>query len=86
MLAWVEASAEGDKEATQRILDYFRDDIERLSGFLRMPREEAVQTLTLELLELVRTVRTRRAPAAAGCAEEKTAYEAEDAAPKTKSG
>ncbi|MBB6672910.1 helix-turn-helix domain-containing protein [Cohnella nanjingensis] len=84
VLAWVEASGQGDKEATEKIIAYFREDIERLSRYMRMPREEAVQTLTLELIELVREVRTRRPRA--GCAEGTVPYAGGKSVAAKKSG
>ena len=50
----VQAAAFGDQEAALKILSLFEADIERLSRFMRMPRDEAKQALTLELLELIR--------------------------------
>lgn len=49
----VQAAGRGDQEAMLRLLALFEADIDRLSRFMRMPREEARQALTLELLELI---------------------------------
>lgn len=43
----------GDKESMEEILDLFADDIEYLSKFIMLPREEAVQTLKAELIHIV---------------------------------
>lgn len=47
-------SRQGDIEATSQILDFFRKDILNLSCYIRMPREDAIQSITLELLQLLK--------------------------------
>lgn len=37
----------------EEILDLFADDIEYLSKFIMLPKEEAVQTLKTELIHIV---------------------------------
>ncbi len=43
----------GDKKSMEEILDLFADDIEYLSKFIMLPKEEAVQTLKTELIHIV---------------------------------
>ncbi|MEK0316939.1 hypothetical protein [Cohnella sp. 56] len=70
------AAGRGDHNATLRILAMLEADIERLSRFMRMPREEARQALTLELLELIRSRSGADAPSGQSgrCAETGAAY------------
>lgn len=42
-----------DQAAMLALLDYYEEDIKHLSKYLRMPYEDAMQTLRTELLELV---------------------------------
>ncbi len=43
----------GDKESMEKIIDLFTHDIEYLSRFIMLPREEAMQTLKSELISIV---------------------------------
>lgn len=43
----------GDKESMQMILDLFTNDIEYLSKYIMLPKEEAIQILKIELLNIV---------------------------------
>ncbi|EFV74089.1 helix-turn-helix domain-containing protein [Cytobacillus sp. FSL W8-0315] len=45
---------QGDKSAMESIIFLFDDEIQHLSSFLRIPREEAVQSLRTELIGLVK--------------------------------
>lgn len=45
---------QGDKSAMESILFLFDEEIQYLSSFLRIPREEAVQSLQTELIYLVK--------------------------------
>lgn len=42
-----------DQAAMLALLDYYEEDMKYLSKYLRMPYEDAMQTLRTELLELV---------------------------------
>ncbi|WCT55643.1 hypothetical protein PQ456_21260 [Paenibacillus kyungheensis] len=42
-----------DQSAMLELLDYYEEDMKHLSKYLRMPYEDAMQTLRIELLELV---------------------------------
>lgn len=46
-----------DEIATLKLLDLFEQDIIRLSKFMRMPKEEAIQCMKVELLELLKKKR-----------------------------
>ncbi|GAB6992026.1 hypothetical protein [Paenibacillus pini] len=43
-----------DPEAMIAILDFFEQDIVRLSRYIRIPREDAIQIITLELMTLLK--------------------------------
>ncbi|UUZ82885.1 helix-turn-helix domain-containing protein [Paenibacillus sp. P26] len=43
----------GDKESMELIVKYFEDEINRLAKYIKLPREDAVQTLKLELIEYI---------------------------------
>ncbi|WP_161594258.1 MULTISPECIES: hypothetical protein [Paenibacillus] len=45
----------GDQAAMLELLHYYEEDMKHLSKYLRMPYEDAMQTLRTELLELVTT-------------------------------
>ncbi|ASR49502.1 hypothetical protein B4V02_23850 [Paenibacillus kribbensis] len=47
------AQTESDVEAMNAIFQYFDQDIKRLSKFIRMPEEDAIQNMKTELLELI---------------------------------
>ncbi len=43
----------GDKKSMEDVIEYFSDDIKYLSRFIMLPREDAVQELKLELLNII---------------------------------
>ncbi|MBT2289683.1 hypothetical protein J7E73_11160 [Paenibacillus albidus] len=45
---------ENDELATLKLLDLFEQDIMRLSRFIRLPKEEAIQCMKVELIELLK--------------------------------
>ncbi|SYX86693.1 protein of unknown function [Paenibacillus alvei] len=45
---------QNNKEATLRLIQHFEDDILYLSKFINMPSEDAVQSIKLELLQLIK--------------------------------
>lgn len=47
------AQTESDVEAMNAIFQYFDQDIKRLSKFFRMPKEDAIQSMKTQLLELI---------------------------------
>lgn len=49
----LQAAKKGQSEAMLNIIELFRDDIERVSRTIRIPREDAVSHITTELLEYV---------------------------------
>lgn len=44
---------QGDSNAMEKIMFIFEDEIQYLASFQRMPREEAVQILKVELLSII---------------------------------
>ncbi|MDI4644356.1 helix-turn-helix domain-containing protein [Cohnella hashimotonis] len=69
----VQAAGGGDQIAKLLILDFFEQEIDNLSRFMRMPRDEAKQALKLELLELIR-LKAEELASAGLCAEPQAAY------------
>ncbi|MGG1619135.1 helix-turn-helix domain-containing protein [Paenibacillus sp. NRS-1781] len=47
------AQTKSDVEAMNAIFQYFDPDIKRLSKFIRMPKEDAIQSMKTELLEFI---------------------------------
>lgn len=45
---------QNNKEATLRLIQHFEDDILYLSKFINMPSEDAIQSIKLELLKLIK--------------------------------
>lgn len=43
----------GDKESMEQILDLFKDDIEHLSRFIKLPKEDVIQALKIELITII---------------------------------
>ncbi|AEY65509.1 helix-turn-helix domain-containing protein [Clostridium sp. BNL1100] len=52
-LEMVKKAQQGDKECMDKILDYFNADIEYLSRYIMLPREDAIQTLKIELMSII---------------------------------
>ncbi len=52
-LELVKKAQKGDKESMDKILDYFTADIEYLSRYILLPREDAIQTLKTELMSII---------------------------------
>ncbi len=52
-LEMVKKAQQGDKECMDQILDYFTADIEYLSRYIMLPREDAIQTLKIELMSII---------------------------------
>jgi Helix-turn-helix domain len=44
---------EGSKDALIKVIEYFTPEIEYLSRYIRMSKEDAVQSITLELIEYI---------------------------------
>lgn len=49
----LELGQKGDKKALEEILSLFEPDIIYLAAFIKLPREDTIQTLKTELLEMV---------------------------------
>lgn len=49
----VKRAQSGDKKSMEEIISFFKDDIEYLSRFIKLPSEEAVQELKTELIKIV---------------------------------
>lgn len=49
----VRKAQDGDKQSMAEIIDLFIGDIKYLSKFIMLPREEAIQALKLELINII---------------------------------
>lgn len=49
----VKLARSGDKEAFMAILNMFEEEMEQLAKYIRMPKEDVMQSLRLGLLELI---------------------------------
>ncbi|MEK5060770.1 hypothetical protein ACFSVM_14910 [Paenibacillus shunpengii] len=45
---------QGDEESMARIIEMFEEDMRLLSRYIPMPKEDALQSMKLELIELIR--------------------------------
>ncbi|WP_041706653.1 helix-turn-helix domain-containing protein [Ruminiclostridium cellulolyticum] len=52
-LEMVKKAQQGDKEAMDKILELFTPDIDYLSRYIMLPREDAIQTLKTELMSII---------------------------------
>lgn len=52
----LEKAQDGDQEAMQEILNTFEPDIKQLSKFIRLPKEDAIQALKVELITIVKKI------------------------------
>lgn len=51
----LEKVRQGDKNASLQIIYFFENDIIAMSRYIKMPKEDAIQSITLELLQLLRS-------------------------------
>lgn len=49
----VELARAGDQDAFMKIVDIFEDEMEQLAKYIKMPKEDVMQSLKLGLLELI---------------------------------
>ncbi|WP_313561487.1 helix-turn-helix domain-containing protein [Ruminiclostridium cellobioparum] len=49
----VRQAQQGDKVSMNEIINLFSDDIEYLSRYIMLPREDAIQSLRVELINIV---------------------------------
>ncbi|MDN4616675.1 helix-turn-helix domain-containing protein [Paenibacillus sp. PsM32] len=49
----IRQAATSDKNALQKVIDLFEQEMISLSRFIKMPQEDALQTLKLALIELI---------------------------------
>lgn len=49
----VKKAQSGDKESMEEILNLFNDDIEHLSHFIKLPKDEVIQILKIELIKII---------------------------------
>lgn len=49
----VQRSRKGDQVAFMAILDMFEEEMEQMAKYIRMPKEDVMQSLRLGLLELI---------------------------------
>lgn len=53
-LTLLEQAQKGDEKAMEELLMVFESDFEYLAGFIKLPRDEALQTLKTEFIEMIR--------------------------------
>jgi hypothetical protein len=44
-----------DKEAMEKLLSLFESEIQDLARFIKMPREDAIQTIKTDFLEMIQS-------------------------------
>lgn len=49
----LEGAKHKDPEAMLKLIELYKEDILRVSKYIRLPLEDAVSTITLEFLELI---------------------------------
>ena len=49
----VKMAKQGDKASMDEILNFFTSDIEYLSKYIMLPKEDAIQSLKIELINIV---------------------------------
>lgn len=49
-----EQAKEGDNEALLRVLEEMRSEIDTLANFLKLPKEEGIQEITVQFIERIR--------------------------------
>lgn len=49
----VKQAQQGDKISMNEIINLFSDDIEYLSKYIMLPREDAIQSLRIELINII---------------------------------
>ncbi|HUC93098.1 MAG TPA: helix-turn-helix domain-containing protein [Paenibacillus sp.] len=54
LLKLIIAVQNNDKHAMQRIIQLFEKDMIELSRFIRMPQEDALQSMKTELMDLIK--------------------------------
>lgn len=55
LLRLQQAAKDGDQEAMLQLIDMFKDDMIRLSRFIRLPKEDAVGEMIVEFLEYIKS-------------------------------
>ncbi|MED1726336.1 hypothetical protein [Brevibacillus parabrevis] len=50
----LERAQTGDQQALLNILDFLHSDMEYLASFIKLPREESIQTMKVAMLEAIR--------------------------------
>lgn len=53
LLALIKAVRHKDPHAMMKLIELFEGEIARVSKFIPMPTEDAISTITLELLEII---------------------------------
>lgn len=49
----VRKAQQGDKDSMDEIIDFFTADIEYLSKYIMLPKEDAIQMLKIELMSII---------------------------------
>ncbi|GIO98638.1 hypothetical protein ABES58_32795 [Paenibacillus lautus] len=50
----LQAAKQNDDQAILQLIDLYKDDILRISQYIYMPQEDAISTIVLEFMEVIR--------------------------------
>lgn len=50
----LQAVKQNDDQAILQLIDLYKDDIKRISQYIYMPQEDAISTIILEFMEVIR--------------------------------
>lgn len=50
----IERAKNGDNEALSKVLEEMEPEIDELAGFLRLPKDEGIQAITVKFIEKIR--------------------------------
>ncbi|MBP1907531.1 hypothetical protein J2Z32_004206 [Paenibacillus turicensis] len=53
-IALLEATKNDDQEATMKLIELFKDDIQNSSKYIHLPQEEAIASIIVEFLAYVK--------------------------------
>ncbi|WP_028544698.1 helix-turn-helix domain-containing protein [Paenibacillus taiwanensis] len=55
----IQLAQQNNHDAIIQLINFFKDDIIHLSRYIKMPQEDAVQSMIVELIELFKQRKTR---------------------------
>lgn len=53
-MSLLQAAKQNDDQAILQLIDLYKDDIKRISQYIYMPQEDAISTIILEFMEVIR--------------------------------